>query len=306
MGIDETYLKVAVPNKGGLHKPVLELLKSCGYKCSKAGRALCCVDDANRVVFYFLRCNDIPYYVGSGNVDCGFTGLDFCAERKSAAVTACELGFGASRLCAAVPADSPARTLADLRSLRIGTSFPNVVRDVIGADVECVTLEGAVEISISLGVCDAIADVVETGATLKRAGLRLVGRPLFHSVAALVVNPARAGELKAVSATATAAAGGAQPQPQSPVAVLRDRVQGRVTALRSELIEYTCAEEVLPQALAATRASGEPFVTREGGAGGRCMVAAVVPMASAEAVRDELAELGCEGLSLTRVETTRL
>jgi ATP phosphoribosyltransferase len=182
-------IKVALPNKGMLFEPTQELLKACGYKASKPYKTLTQLDTKNGIEFFFLRPSDIPMYVGRGIIDAGITGIDFNAEAKSPAVKVLDLPFGASKMCAAVPNDSPVQSLDELKDKTIATSFPNIVEGFYKKSMDFVVLEGAVEISVSLGVADAIVDVVETGTTLKQAGLRIVGDPLFRSNAALFCNP---------------------------------------------------------------------------------------------------------------------
>ena len=182
-------IKVALPNKGMLFEPTQELLKACGYKASKPYKTLTQLDTKNGIEFFFLRPSDIPMYVGRGIIDAGITGIDFNAEAKSPAVKVLDLPYGASKMCAAVPNDSPVQSLDELKNSTIATSFPNIVEGFYKKPMDFVVLEGAVEISVSLGVADAIVDVVETGTTLKQAGLRIVGEPLFRSNAALFCNP---------------------------------------------------------------------------------------------------------------------
>ena len=195
-------IKVALPNKGMLFEPTQELLKACGYKASKPYKTLTQLDTKNGIEFFFLRPSDIPMYVGRGIIDAGITGIDFNAEAKSPAVKVLDLPFGASKMCAAVPNDSPVQSLDELKDKTIATSFPNIVEGFYKKQMDFVVLEGAVEISVSLGVADAIVDVVETGTTLKQAGLRIVGDPLFRSNAALFCNPQKT-ELEEVNTLAS-------------------------------------------------------------------------------------------------------
>ena len=117
-------IKVALPNKGMLFEPTQELLKACGYKASKPYKTLTQIDSKNGIEFFFLRPSDIPMYVGRGIIDAGITGIDFNAEAKSPAVKVLDLPFGASKLCAAVPNESPIQSLADLKDATIATSLP--------------------------------------------------------------------------------------------------------------------------------------------------------------------------------------
>jgi ATP phosphoribosyltransferase len=74
-------IKVALPNKGALFEPTLDLLNSCGYRVSKAGSNLSSIDPENNVEFYFLRPGDIPLYISNGILDAGITGRDFVSEQ---------------------------------------------------------------------------------------------------------------------------------------------------------------------------------------------------------------------------------
>ena len=144
-------IRMALPNKGQLFEPTLDLLKACGYAARKDGRSLCCADEANGVEFYFLRPSDIPRYVGKGIIDAGITGLDFNAEARGEGIPVLDLPYGASKLCAAIPADADESWDA-IPKLRIATSFPNIVKKFFGReDLDLVVLEGAVEIWLYKG-----------------------------------------------------------------------------------------------------------------------------------------------------------
>ncbi|HNM78676.1 MAG TPA: ATP phosphoribosyltransferase, partial [Tepidiformaceae bacterium] len=121
-------IKVALPNKGALFEPTLEMLNSCGYRVAKVGSALSSIDPENGIEFYFLRPGDIPLYVANGMLDCGITGKDFVAEKGVAHARLLDLNYGHSKLRAAVPQDSPVTDLPTLAGLRIATSLPGIVR----------------------------------------------------------------------------------------------------------------------------------------------------------------------------------
>ncbi|MBS7391467.1 MAG: ATP phosphoribosyltransferase, partial [Fibrobacter sp.] len=235
-------IKVALPNKGMLFEPTQELLKDCGYKASKPYKTLTQLDSKNGIEFFFLRPSDIPMYVGRGIIDAGITGIDFNAEAKSPAVKVLDLPYGASKMCAAVPNESPVQSLDDLKNATIATSFPNIVSNYYKKDMNFVVLEGAVEISVSLGVSDAIVDVVETGTTLKQAGLRIVGEPLFHSNAALFCHP--------------------QKQDLEEVHTLIRRIEGKLVAKTYMMIEYDCPAELLNKACNMTPGLDAPTISK--------------------------------------------
>ena len=107
-------IKVALPNKGLLFEPALQLLNACGYRARKPYKTLTCLDPQNNIEFYFLRPSDIPMYVGEGIIELGITGLDLNEEKGGLAQPLLELDFGQSKLCAAVPNDSPWQDLAEI------------------------------------------------------------------------------------------------------------------------------------------------------------------------------------------------
>lgn len=278
-------IKVALPNKGMLFEPTQELLKDCGYKASKPYKTLTQLDSKNGIEFFFLRPSDIPMYVGRGIIDAGITGIDFNAEAKSPAVKVLDLPYGASKMCAAVPNESPVQSLDDLKNSTIATSFPNIVSNYYKKDMNFVVLEGAVEISVSLGVSDAIVDVVETGTTLKQAGLRIVGEPLFHSNAALFCHP--------------------QKQDLEEVHTLIRRIEGKLVAKTYMMIEYDCPAELLNKACDMTPGLDAPTISKLHGRDWYA-VKAMVPEEDANAVMDKLWDIGCRSILLFSIKSARI
>ena len=181
-------LKLALPNKGALSEGAVNLLSKAGYRCKRSGRELVIQDPENKIDFVFLRPRDIALYVGSGIIDAGITGIDLAVDSGAEVETVFELGFGKSRFCFAAPKEKK-MTVEQFNGLRIATSYPNLLKGELAKrnlDCKVVKLDGAVEISIALGVADAIADVVESGSTLREAGLEIIGDPMLHSEAVLI------------------------------------------------------------------------------------------------------------------------
>jgi len=279
-------IKVALPNKGILFEPTMELLSSCGYKVARSPGALSVIDSANQVEFYFLRPGDIPVYVSNGLLDAGITGQDFVAEKGVAPKELLELHYGQSRLCAAVPFDSPVTTLAEVAGLRVATSFPVITREAFdSADLKVVELEGAVEIAVQLGIAEAVVDVVDTGRTLSEAGLRVVGEPLFRSQAALFAHPGR--EL------------------MGEAAIMKNRLEGKLVAMEYMMVEYDVAGETLDEACIITPGLESPTVTRLQREGWYS-VKAMIARRDAHNIMDELSRIGCRGILLTTIESARI
>jgi len=279
-------IKVALPNKGGLFEPTIELLASCGYKVGRQGASLSSLDPDNSVEFYFLRPGDIPLYVANGMLDAGITGKDFVAEKGLATPVLLDLHYGRSRLCAAVPVSSPAQSLDDVAGLRIATSFPVITSAFFaGKSLSLVELEGAVEISVRLGIAEAVVDLVETGTTLKEAGLRVVGEPLFRSNAALFAHPA--------------------PELPPELNTLQRRIEGKLVALEYMMVEYDVPAAILAAASVITPGIESPTVTPLQ-AEGWYSVKAMIRRHEAHRIMDELSELGCKGILLTTIESARI
>ncbi|HMA97143.1 MAG TPA: ATP phosphoribosyltransferase [Polyangiaceae bacterium] len=278
-------IKVALPNKGQLFERTMEILSACGYRVNKNSRSLSTLDQENEVEFFFLRPSDIPLYVANGILDAGITGKDFVAEKGLSPSCLYDLNYGHSRLCAAAPAELGVTNLTELRGKRIATSFPNLVARYFPERELLVELEGAVEISVKLGIADAVVDLVETGSTLKQAGLTIVGEPLFRSQAALFGHPGRE----------------AQPE----LVTLRNRLEGKVLAQEYMMVEYDCPTTMLDAACAITPGIESPTVMSLAKPGWSS-VKSMVLRRQAQPIMDKLARLGCRGILLTSIESVRI
>src|ERR1700710_338532 len=181
-------LRIAIPNKGSLSASASEILREAGYRQRSDSKELTLLDTENGVEFFYLRPRDIALYVGEGTLDVGITGRDLLLDSGAKAEEALPLGFGRSRFHFAAP-PGVASTVQDLAGKRIATSYAGVVRRHLesqGVEATVTRLDGAVETSVQLGVADVIADVVETGSTLRAAGLEIVGEVILESEAVLI------------------------------------------------------------------------------------------------------------------------
>jgi ATP phosphoribosyltransferase len=167
-------------------------LREAGYLRSHHPRDLVVSDPENDVEFFFLRPRDVATYVGAGTLDFGITGKDLLIDSKSTAASIMDLGFGQSSFRLAVTADKSGKGIAGLNGMKIATSYPNILQswlDKSSIKAEIVVLDGAVENAVRLGVADAVADVVDTGTTLKQAGLVVIGEPILVSESVLLRGP---------------------------------------------------------------------------------------------------------------------
>jgi len=190
-------MTVAVPSKGRMLQPTLDLCAAAGLSFETTERALLVPCSNAPVDLLLVRPHDIPEYVQDGVVDAGITGANLVVESGAAVETVAELGFARCTLEAAVPADASQHELADLTGLRVATAYPASTRsclDRLGVSVELVTISGAVEAAPRLGLADAIVDLVSTGSTASVNGLRRIGR-LLESQAVLLRSPGAQNDL---------------------------------------------------------------------------------------------------------------
>ncbi|MBV9730482.1 MAG: ATP phosphoribosyltransferase [Pseudonocardiales bacterium] len=286
-------LRVAVPNKGSLNGPATQLLSAAGYRVHREPKALFATDVPNDVQFVFLRPTDIARNVGAGVLEVGITGQDLLAAAGNAEATIelLRLDFGVSRFYFAAP-HGVAASIADLDGKRVATSFSALVRQAVakaGIHVELVELDGAVETAVELGLADAIADVVETGASLQAAGLHTIGEPIMRSEAVLVRGAQRT----------------LAPASEHAVEVLIQRLRGVLIARRYVMMDYNCPIAALSAAQEITPGMEAPTVSplqEEGWAAVRAMVL----RSDAQAVMDRLWAAGARAILVTSLEACRL
>jgi ATP phosphoribosyltransferase len=184
-------IRIAIPNKGRLMEPSVELLSVAGIRRIDGDRVYLSNTMAEGVQILSVRANDIPTYVYHGIADLGVTGRDILAEGGFDVYELADLEFGGCDLVVAVKRDSPWKQPEDMpNNCRVATEFPNLTRAYFNeraVQVEVITLRGAVEIAPVLGLADAITDLTVTGGTLERNGLRPIGKVL-SSTARLICN----------------------------------------------------------------------------------------------------------------------
>jgi ATP phosphoribosyltransferase len=185
-------LRLAIPNKGRLVEPTVNLLRDAGLVFEAGERALVARVQNYELDILFVRTNDIVEFVSDGVAELGITGLDLVAESGSNVPQVRTLGFGRCRLTIAVPNDSPYRVPADLAGLRVATSHLNLTKRYFAEHsipVDVIPVSGAAEVAPRLGLAEAIVDLVSTGSTMVVNGLRPI-EEVFASEAVLLANGA--------------------------------------------------------------------------------------------------------------------
>lgn len=280
-------LRVAVPNKGSLSEDAVAMLREAGYLPRPIGRSLAVADPEQGAEFFFLRPRDIATYVGEGQLDVGITGHDLLLDSGAPADPILELGFAPSTFRFAAPVGT-ITDIAQFEGRRIATSYPGIVAAHLGErgiTAQVVRLDGAVENAVALGVADAVADVVETGATLRAAGLEVVGEPILRSQAVLI---RRQG--------ASQDAG---------VEQFVRRIEGVQVARNYVMMDYDVPADLVEQACGLTPGIESPTVSplRDER---WFAVRSMVPRADQHRVMDELWQLGAKGILVTDIHACRL
>lgn len=279
-------LRIAVPNKGSLSEAASAMLREAGYHQRTNTKELTLVDHENQVEFFYLRPRDIALYVADGTLDVGITGRDLLADSGASAAEVLQLGFGRSKFHYAGPIGAFS-SVEDLAGKRIATSYPGIVRSHLaglGIEASVTRLDGAVESSIQLGVADAIADVVETGTTLKAAGLAVFGDVILTSEAVMIRRE------------------GAEP---SEYGTFVRRIEGVLVARSYVMMDFDIDEQHLAAATALAPGLEGPTVSplaRPGWVAVRVMV----PRAGAQKLMDDLYEVGARAILTTGIHAARL
>ena len=284
-------LRIAVPNKGALSDPAADLLQEAGYRRRGNSKELVVVDEDNGVELFHLRPRDIAVYVGSGTVDVGITGQDMLLDSRTPAAEILPLDFARSTFRFAAPAGTRS-SVEELQGSRIATSYENLVEDYLaqrGIEAEVVHLDGAVESSIRLGVADVIADVVETGTTLRQAGLEPFGEAIMTSQAVLFSRPGlELGD-----------------EAQHALEVLERRIRGVLVAREYVMLDYDIPSTLLERAVEITPGLQSPTVSPLHG-GEWSAVRAMVDSRSAHRMMDELYEAGARAILVTAIQACRI
>ncbi|WGD36359.1 ATP phosphoribosyltransferase [Lysinibacter sp. HNR] len=278
-------LRIAVPNKGSLSETANQMLAEAGYALRRDVKQLVYTDSANNVEFFYLRPRDIATHVGLGAVDVGITGRDLLLDSDSSAFEVTSLDFARSTFRFAAPVGEYT-DITQLEGLRIATSYPQLVHNFLqthGVTAILVKLEGAVESAVRLGVADAIADVVETGATLRAAGLEVFGPVILESSAILISAPEQANGLE----------------------TLLRRLRGVLVARQYVIMDYDLPSEKLDEAVQLAPGIESPTISPlrdERWVAVRVMI----PRHEANRMMDNLYELGARAILVTAIHAARL
>jgi ATP phosphoribosyltransferase len=199
-------VRIALPNKGRVYEPILELFERAGlHIVDHSDRSLFAKTVDDDISLLFARARDIPEYVESGAADLGITGEDFILESGAHVETLLDVGIGNADIVLAVPDDSPIARLEQLAGKTVATEFPIITKkffDSHGVSVHVVEVSGATEITPHIGVADAIVDLTSSGTTLSINHLKIMAhvlrtsQRLIASEGSMARDPKKIGEIK--------------------------------------------------------------------------------------------------------------
>ena len=280
-------LRIGVPSKGRLSELCGDLLRQAGLYFRRQDRSLFARVADMPIEITFLRTDDIPVLCAEGAIDLGLTGGDLVAESEVNVRTRLRLGVGRCRLAVCVPIESSATSVAELSGKRVATSFPRVTKQHFSAhnaEPRLVHLSGSVEIMISLGVADAIVDLVETGSTLAANRLRVM-EEIGSYETVLIQN---------------------HDEQRSDVAErVVKRLEGVIIARSYSLLEYNIPREALQQAEQITPGYNSPTInTLEDP--NWCAVRVMVKRGDVLDTMEKLDQIGASAILETKIENCRL
>jgi len=287
VSVAPNHLRIGIPSKGRLSELATELLLQAGLSFRRQDRSLFARVSSMPVEITFLRTDDIPTLCAEGAIDLGITGSDLVQEANAEVQVRMKLGVGRCKLAICVPTQSDVTHPSQLVGKRVATSFPNTTERFLkqhDAPVHLVKLNGSVEVMISLGVADAIVDLVETGSTLAANQLRVLTE-IGQYETVLIQSPACRDQTTADR-------------------IVR-RLEGVVIARDYSLLEYNIPRTKLAAAEAVTPGFTSPTVTSLEDSGW-CAVRAMVKSSDVISIMEKLEALGALAILEMSINNCRL
>ena len=278
-------LRIAIQKSGRLSEKSLELLKEADITLNNGSRKLRSVAQSFPLEVIYLRDDDIPQYVEDGVADIGIVGENEYAEKDCSVDLVERLGFSKCRLSLALPKSETYRGLEDLNNKRIATSYPVILRKYLnehGIKADVHKISGSVEIAPSIGLADAIFDIVSSGSTLISNGLKEV-ETVMRSEAVVIANR-KLGETQ-----------------QSLLAQLHFRIKSVLTASNNKYILLNAPNDRLQEIIDVIPGMKSPTVmplAEEGWSS----VHSVLSEKEFWGVIDRLRELGAQGILVIPIE----
>jgi ATP phosphoribosyltransferase len=284
-------LKFAIPKKGRLHEKVVEMLKGAGIEFRREPRLDVALCKTLPITLIFLSASDIAKFVGDGNVDLGITGQDMVQENEVTVESVLDLGFGRCKLCVQAPTADKIADVKTLAGKRIVTSFPNItgsffkeIDEKLGVTTSITYVSGSVEAACGLGLADAVVDLVETGTTMRAAGLEVI-HDILSTQAILISNP--------------------NSEHNNLITKIQKRLEGYITATKYVMIMYNIANELMDAAMKITPGKKSPTITNLQ-CGNTKAVSSLVLKKEVSDKMDALQEVGATDILVLELKNSRM
>lgn len=278
-------LKIAVQKAGRLNEDSLQLLKDCGISIDNGKDQLKASASNFPLEILYLRNGDIPQYLKDGVVDIAIIGENVLIEKGNGIAIIERLGFSKCRVSLAVPKGKNYKNINDLDGMRIATSYPNTVKEYfkkfnVTPDIHIIS--GSVEIAPSIGLADAICDIVSSGSTLFKNNLKEV-EVMLKSEAVLAVSPTISMESQLL------------------LNKLQFRIQAVLKARKSRYILMNAPNDKIAEIIKILPGMRSPTVLPLAEKGWSS-IHTVIEKDTFWEVIDELKQLGAEGLLVVPIE----
>ena len=294
-GVDDSVsvdknLLLAIPKKGRLYERCMKLLEGAGIEFYRPNRLDVAQCTTLPITLVFLPAADIASYVGEGNVDIGITGIDVVEESLVDVNNILDLGFGKCKLALQAPVKSNYSDASQLVGRRIVTSFPNLTKKFFenlndaGEKTQIKYVSGSVEAACGLGLADAVVDLVETGTTMRAAGLCVVSDILTTSAVLVSSKSSKHEEL---------------------INIVKKRFEGYITSTKFMLIQYNISRDKLPDAIRITPGKRSPTVSSLDGEDA-VAVSALVNKNDTATLMDRLETVGATDIMLFSLSNSRM
>eukprot|EP00039_Didymoeca_costata_P031342 m.34270 g.34270 ORF g.34270 m.34270 type:complete len:305 (-) comp8695_c0_seq2:1165-2079(-) len=291
---EEGRILFGVPKKGRLYTKVLEILNGAGLQHTRPERLDVATCHNIDVTLVFLPAADIATYVGEGDVDMGITGIDIIEEKgESENVTILEhLGIGKCKLALMGPVERKFKSAAEVAGSRIVTSFPHLTKKYFDPiddtstkpDTSVKYVSGSVEVACTLGLADAVVDLVETGTTMRAAGLEIIDT-ILQTECVLLANP--------------------RSKSQKLIAKLHQRIKGFLWSKKTSMMAYNIEKSKLELARGITPGEQSPTISNLEDPNW-VSVTVLVRTNDVADIMDSLQEIGAKSLIVFDVSNCRI
>jgi len=279
----------AIPKKGRLYEKIVELLQAIDIKFKRKNRLDVALSTNHNIALVFLPASDIATFVANGRVHLGITGQDIIRESQVEVNEELALGFGNCKLCVQTPTVMKYTSAKQLAGKRIVTSFTNITTEYFkqldpSQETSVTHVSGSVEAACSLGLADAVVDLVESGDTMRAAGLEAI-EDIMSTEAVMISNPHES-------------------QHNALISKMKKRMQGMLTAQQYVFLTFNIARSKLPAAAEIAPGRKAPTVMPLED-GEYCAVSVMISKKEVHNKMDQLEDIGATDIMMMDIANCR-